>query len=137
MKINYEFADGDRVEIEVDAKWAEVVVEMDRVEYNNEQKETRRHISLDTFNDKSKIYHRPSGKTFIRIADRSFGLNDPRITNAIERLTEKQRDLVINIYFEGMTAREYAKRRGISEKTASHTHIRALRNIKKYFEEIF
>ena len=137
MKINYEFVDGNKVEIEVSEEWASVVIELDRVEYNNNQTETRRHISLDTFNDKSKIYHRPKGMSFIRVDGRSFRFDDPRIKGAIDSLTEKQRDLVIKVYFDGMTAREYAKRKGISEKTASHTHIRALRNIKKYFEEIF
>jgi len=137
MKINYEFVDGNKVEIEVSEEWASVVIELDRVEYNNEHKETRRHISLDTFNDKSKIYHRPKGMSFIRVDGRSFRFDDPRIKGAIDSLTEKQRDLVIKVYFDGMTAREYAKKNGIQESTVSDTHKRALKKIEKKLKEFF
>ena len=47
MKIRYEFATGT-VEVEVSAEMAALHMELDRIEYNNNHKETRRHVSLDT-----------------------------------------------------------------------------------------
>ena len=43
MKTKYEFVNGEVVEIEVSEEWAEVLAELDRQEYNNDKKETRRH----------------------------------------------------------------------------------------------
>lgn len=135
MKINYEFADGNRVEIEVDAKWAEVVIELDRVEYNNEQKETRRHISLDCFSDKSKVYCQPEGNLFIRIAGKSFDISDPRIMDAINMLPEKQRELVIHVYFKKASIRKYAQDKGLDEKYLSVIHRRSLEKIRRILEK--
>ena len=47
MKIKYEFAN-EVIEIEVSDEWGMVILEMDRLDYNNDKKETRRHLSLDT-----------------------------------------------------------------------------------------
>ena len=47
MKIKYEFADGD-VEVDVPNEWASILVELDRLERNNDKKERRRHYSLDS-----------------------------------------------------------------------------------------
>ncbi len=49
MKIKYEFAT-ETVEIEVSEKDANVIVELNRQEYNDNHRETRRHCSLDAFN---------------------------------------------------------------------------------------
>ena len=46
MKIEYKFVTG-AVEVEVSNEWGTLLVDMDRQEYNNDHKETRRHISLD------------------------------------------------------------------------------------------
>ena len=42
MKIKYEFAN-EAVEIEVEEKWATIVLDLDREEYNGNHRETRRH----------------------------------------------------------------------------------------------
>ena len=47
MKVRYEFANGEISEIEVDDSLGELLLDFDRQEYNNDHKETRRHISLD------------------------------------------------------------------------------------------
>ena len=46
MKIKYQFAT-ETVEIEVSDDWGNLVIDLDRQEYNNNHKETRRHISYD------------------------------------------------------------------------------------------
>lgn len=46
MKIKYEFAT-ETVEIEVSEDWGDVLVDLNRQEYNNNHKETRRHTTLN------------------------------------------------------------------------------------------
>lgn len=44
MKIKYQFAT-ETVEIEVADDWGNLVIDLDRQEYNNDHTETRRHVS--------------------------------------------------------------------------------------------
>ena len=46
MKIQYKFAN-ESVEIEVSDEWGEILIDLDRQEYNNDHKETRRHYHLE------------------------------------------------------------------------------------------
>lgn len=46
MLVRYRFVN-ETVEVEVSEEWGKVLTEQDRLEYNNDQKETRRHVSLD------------------------------------------------------------------------------------------
>lgn len=47
MRVRYEFVNGEWSEIEVEDSLGELLVELDRQEYNNDHRETRRHMSLD------------------------------------------------------------------------------------------
>ena len=46
VKIAYQFADGHVEDLEVEQEVAEALKELDRQEYNNTQKESRRHVFL-------------------------------------------------------------------------------------------
>ena len=46
MKIKYEFVTGEISEVEVEDSLGELLVDMDRLEYNVNHKETRRHVLL-------------------------------------------------------------------------------------------
>ena len=45
MKYKYEFANENKT-IEISEEWISVLEELDRLEYNNNHAETRRHVSL-------------------------------------------------------------------------------------------
>lgn len=45
----YEFAT-EAVELEITEEWMEILIEMDRLEYNSNQTETRRHVRYDISN---------------------------------------------------------------------------------------
>ena len=47
MKITYKFVTGEVTEVEVSEEIGAVIIDLDRQEYNNDHKETRRHYSLD------------------------------------------------------------------------------------------
>ena len=46
MKRTYHFVNESK-EVEIEEKWGQVLKELDRLEYNNNHRETRRHSSLD------------------------------------------------------------------------------------------
>ena len=55
MKIKYQFAT-ETVEIEVSDDWGNLVIDLDRQEYNNDHKETRRHLSLDAAEFEGEVF---------------------------------------------------------------------------------
>ncbi len=55
MKVKYEFVNGEVSEIKVDDSLGELLVEMDRQEYNINHKETRRCSSVKTAGTKSVL----------------------------------------------------------------------------------
>ena len=46
MKIRYSFVN-ETISIDVPDDWGEILIDLDRQEYNNDHKETRRHYSLE------------------------------------------------------------------------------------------
>ena len=80
MKIKYEFADGD-VDVDVPNEWASILVELDRMERNNDKKERRRHYSLDACVYEGIVYaSEDKNLTAIFETDSKFG----RLTEAIK-----------------------------------------------------
>ena len=59
MKYEYITVAG-KTRIEVDDSWGNVLLELDRLEHNNDQTETRRHASLEAFNLDDALF--PSGE---------------------------------------------------------------------------
>ena len=50
MNYTYKFADGTTEEIEIPEIFMAEINKLEREEYNNNQRETRRHVSLESFN---------------------------------------------------------------------------------------
>ena len=94
MKIKYEFADGD-VEVDVPNEWASILVELDRLERNNDKKERRRNYSLDQCVYEVIVYaQEDKNLTAIFETDIKFG----RLTEAIKYLSDKQKSLIKAVY---------------------------------------
>ena len=130
MKVKYEFVIG-AVEVEVTDDWGTILVDLDRQEYNNDHKETRRHISLDAC--------QYEGATF---AAEDFGFDavleqdeaKKLVAAALPRLTEAQRHLIHALYFDGVPPKVYAKQRGISDAAVSKMKTAALKKMKKILQ---
>jgi RNA polymerase sigma-70 factor (ECF subfamily) len=105
MKIQYEFATGEAVEVEVDDSLGQVIAQIEKLDALQERRETRRHNSLE------KLSERKDGE----VADPKAVIDDEQIDlyTAIERLTAGQRRLVKEVYFDGLTVREIAERDGV------------------------
>lgn len=56
MKITYEFVTGEVSEVEVDEHLGGMLLDLDRQQDNNDQKETRRHVSLDSMDYEGELF---------------------------------------------------------------------------------
>ena len=125
MKIKYQFAT-ETVEIEVSDDWGNLVIDLDRQEYNTDRKETRRHVSLD-----AALYE---GDVFV---DESASLesfaDNYDLHQAISKLTDNQRRIIVGHYFEGLTYVALAQELGIAEANVRKAANRALKQIQKNF----
>ena len=129
MKIKYEYVN-ETVEIEVDEKWAAVLEELDRQEYNNEHAETRRHASHS---------HGDDGKWMIEDEDIETKYVDSidaekMMKIAKEHLKDSQLELFIAISYKGYGLSDYAREINTSRQNVHDQYQRALKKIKKYLK---
>ena len=126
MKIKYEFAT-DTVEVEVSEKDANIIVDLDRQEYNINHKETRRHCSLDAFNLDDTLF--PSDddvETEVATKDEYR-----RLYAAIAQLSPRQQYLIQQVFIEGRKYTDIAREEGVDRTAISHATDRAIKNLKK------
>ena len=129
MKITYKFVTGEVAEVEVSEEIGAVIVDLDRQEYNNDHKETRRHYSLE-----GKVYE---GMDY---AVEDFGLealfagptDEERLHAAIRQLSPDQQEMVRAIYFEDVSVNDYAARMGVTQSAISHR----LQTVKKKLKNL-
>ena len=128
MKIQYKFAT-ETISIDVPDDWGEILIDMDRQEYNNNHKETRRHYSLE-----GKVYE---GMDY---AAEDSGLealfagptDEERLRAAIQKLDPDQQAMIRAIYFEGVSVNDYAARMGVTQSAISHR----LQTVKKKLKKL-
>lgn len=110
MKIKYQFAT-ETMEIEVSDDWGDVLVELDRQEYNVDHKETRRHASLEAFNLDGNLF--PSATD---VAGGVIGKEErERLYAAIAKLQPQQQELLRRVYFGGEALADIAREEGVSK----------------------
>lgn len=110
MKIQYQFAT-ETVEIEVSDEWGDVLVELDRQEYNVNHKETRRHASLEAFNLDGSLF--PSDTDIA--GDVINNMERERLYAAIAKLQPQQQELLRRVYFGGEALADIACEEGVSK----------------------
>ena len=128
VKITYLFADGHLEELEVEQDVAETLNELDRQEYNNNHRETRRHVTFDCTEEKSWLA--VDDQRLSRLLD---GPPDEiRLRVAINQLEQHHRDLIIAIFYRGIKIVEYAKLTGVSQSAISQQLSNAIKKLKKF-----
>ncbi len=128
VKIMYRFADGHVEEMEVEPEVAETLKELDRQEYNNNHRETRRHSPLNALEYE--------GDCFI---DQNFNveglvLKKQDVGNlhvAIHGLDAKQQELIIAVFFQKITVSQIARQSGVSQAAISQRLQTAIKKLKK------
>lgn len=128
MKYTYWTQTGP-VNVDVDEKWLEILKEMDRGEYNANQKETRRHVELDVSRDKSQWLdnnEEPIEDTICRLETAEA------LDEAIATLTAKQRDALMAVHFYGLSIGDVAEAKGISKQAVAKSLAQAKRKLKNF-----
>lgn len=131
MKYTYEFSNEENT-IEINEYWLDVLTNLDKTEWANQKKESRRHYHLEAC-----IY---DGIDFVDNNDKIEGMfKEPSKMDllhiAISKLKPQQRDLINAIYFEGISVNDYAAQEGVKQNAISMRLARVKNNLKKFLEK--
>ena len=126
MKITYEFVTGEVSEVEVDERLGGMLLDLDRQQENNDQKETRRHFSLDGMDYEGELF--ASAEDTEREAVRREDM--ARLYSAMEALSPSQRELVEKVYFEERKITDIAREEGVTKQSVHERVERALKKLK-------
>ena len=126
VKIKYKFAN-ETVEIEVTEEWGSILIDLDRQEYNNNHKETRRHCPLSAYSYEGEVFSVEDENLTKLIEDTEPG----KLLAAILKLSPKQQELIRSIYIDKISVNEYAKRHGVTQSAIAHRLAAAKKNLKK------
>ena len=113
----YHFSNGETISIEIPDGWGEILIDLDRHEYNNDHKETRRHYSLE-----GKVYEGMDYAVEDSDLEALFAgpTDEERLHAAIQKLDANQREMIRAIYFEDVSVNDYAARMGVTQSAISH-----------------
>ena len=128
MKIKYEFVNGETSEIEVDDSLGELLVDFDRQQYNNDHKETRRHVSLDGMDYEGELF------TSVEDTERELLRREDtaRLMEAMEALSPSQRELLLKVYFEDQRIVDIARAEGVTKQSVHERLKRAIHKLKNF-----
>ena len=127
MKITYEFVTGEVSEVEVDEHLGGMLLDLDRQQYNNDHKETRRHVSLDGMDYEGELF--ASAEDTAGEAERRE--DTARLLSAMEALSPAQQELVLKVYFNGRSCASIAAEEGVDKSAISHRLERIYKKLRK------
>ena len=127
MKITYGFVTGEVSEVEVDERLEGMLLDLDRQQYNNDQKETRRHVSLDGMDYEGELF--VSAEDTERAVEHREDM--VRLFSAMEVLSPAQRELVEKVYFEERKITDIAREESVSKQSVHERVQRALKKLEK------
>ena len=130
MKRTYHFVNESK-EVEIEEKWDQVLKELDRLEYNNNHRETRRHSSLDEPDGKG--IRIPSENNLEEEAERREEIET--LKRAVATLGQAQKDLLRRVYYLEEKQSEIAKAEGVQRTAISGRLQRIYAQLKKFFEK--
>jgi len=127
MKINYQDADGRVTELEVNDEIGTFYITSLDAEQKNDRRETRRHTSLSEF-----IYG--DERFFDSGIDvcRSVAMSDA-VKHALDKLTRRQRHLLVKVYADGWRYTELADFEKRDESTIRKATEKAKEKFLKFF----
>lgn len=125
---HYHFSNGETISIEIPDGWGEILIDLDRQEYNNDHKETRRHYSLE-----ARVYEGMDYAVEDSGLEALFAgpTDEERLRAAIQKLDPDQQAMIRAIYFEGVSVNDYAARMGVTQSAISHRLQTARKKLKK------
>lgn len=126
MEVTYNFVNGENVIVSVDEKLGDTIMQLDKDLYNNNQKETRRHQSLNEMVDKAGTFVDKN----VNIEDDFLRRSDvDKLYEAISKITPSEQNLIHKLYLSKnpITQKQYAKMIGVTENAVKQK-IKWLRN---------
>jgi len=127
MKIKYEFVNETK-EIDVADEYGAIVKDLNRQEYNNQKKETRRHCTIEKSLEFGTI---PSGFDLERDYLRKEEMK--KLNAALDTLTADQKDLVRRVFFNDQPLKEIAAEYGVKYQSLQDRLETILKKLKKNF----
>ena len=126
------YFDGTKyVEIEVTEEFAAEYAAMEHRDKLIERKETRRHQSLDKSLEHGWDIPDPSADVALQ-AERNE--EKARLSSALQRLTDKQRAVLLLYIEDGLSFREIAANLGVNKDTVREHYLAAIKNLKKFLQ---
>ena len=123
------YFDGTKyVEIEVTEEFASEYAAMEHRDKLIERKETRRHQSLDKSLEHGWDIPDPSADVALQ-AERNE--EKARLSSALQKLTDKQRAVLLLYIEEGLSFREIGEKLGIYKDTVKEHYHAAIKNLRK------
>ena len=126
--IRYIFSDGTTSEIEVADEFYTLYTELVQQEKRNHWKETWRHTSLNYLMENGIDFESPAADPLSALLR---GEDEERIHNAINQLSDKQKELAEKVFFKGMTLTAIAKEKGVSQPAITQQLATVLKKLKK------
>jgi RNA polymerase sigma factor (sigma-70 family) len=115
VEYTYRFVTGEEVTIKIEQDELALLRELDRLDYNSHQKETRRHVSLDA----AGAADIPDEKSPDPVSAIEATEDARALTQALMRLSLDQRELLRAVFGEGVSLVEIARREGVSQPAIS------------------
>ena len=126
MKRAYHFVN-ESVEIEIPDSWEQVLQELDRLEYNNNHKETRRNCSFNALDqDGNRL---PSDTNLEEWVEQQEEIE--RLKSAIAALGQNQKKLLWRVYWLEERQAKLAREEGVQRAAVSKRLARIHREIRK------
>ena len=129
MKYDYHFSN-EIISIDIPDSDYDVLIEMDRLEYNANHKETRRHISLEVCDQDDNRLR--SNTDLEEICIQRMEIDALR--RGMDSLLPEQRELIWKLFFEGQSITSLARAEGVSKAAICRRLNRALDRLKNSFQ---
>ena len=130
--IIYKFVDGTTNAVEVTEDIYLIHLELLQQEKRNHWRETRRHTSLYYLIENGIDFEDKSADTLAIIIRRE---NIERVHKALLTLSDKRRELVHKFYYEEMTMRVIARKRGVSHSSISQQMATVRKHLQKQLRD--
>lgn len=133
MIIKYEFLSKltDEVsEVEVSEELGRAMVEMEKDDFNNDRRETRRHCYMSELEENG---HYIAADSDLLDDILEAELHDALMA-AIEKLQPQQKELLIRVYWSKELQKNIAAEEGVSERAISGRMKRIINSLKKFLK---
>ena len=127
MKINYKFATDEKAVVEVPEEIGQVILELEKAEFEKNRTETRRHSSIENLTELGGQFIDKTVDVENAIIS---SLENEKLYMAIQQLLPQQKELIKKVFFDGLTPTEIGRIEGVARQTIEDRLKRILKRLK-------